>query len=189
MLGWHFTNGFMLRDGQPLVAGKTYRVTPPPRLCWHGLHASVRVIDALDYAPGAVVSRVRLSGLIRRDTDKACATERTVLWCADATRILHEFALAVATDALLLSEVQRRPVDPRSWAALAVKQRWLDGSATSAELDAARDAALDAAWDAAQVAARDAARDAAWDAALGAYNFMLTTMLESLATPQGHRGR
>jgi hypothetical protein len=154
-LGWHFVaedrclaNG----DGRPVRAGETYSVDGEPVLCEHGLHASRRALDALRYAPGAIVCRVRLSGTIVEGEDKACATERTVLAMADATRTLHEFAIWCAEGALRKANVK----DGDCWEALAVKRRWLDGQASDEELDAARAAARDAAWD----AARDAARDA-----------------------------
>jgi hypothetical protein len=171
-LGWHFlpedrrlANG----DGREVVVGETYTVEGEPVLCEHGLHASKRAIDALHYAPGPVVCRVRLSGTIVEGDDKACATERTVLGMADATRTLHEFAMWCAEGALKRANV----TDERCWQALEVKRKWLDGGATNEELVAARDAARDAAraaawaaaWDAAEAAARAAAWAAAWDAA------------------------
>ena len=163
-LYWHFLpddgkldNG----DGREVVVGETLRVEGTPVLCQHGLHASERIIDALHYAPGALVCRIKLGGEIVEGDDKVVAQERTVLWMYDATRVLHEFALWCAEEALKLVD---KP-DPRSLEALRIKRLWLDGKATDEELAAARDAAWDAAWsawDAARDAARDA-RDAAWD--------------------------
>jgi hypothetical protein len=180
-LGWHFVaedrclaNG----DGRPVRVGETYSVDGEPVLCEHGLHASKRALDALRYAPGAIACRARLSGTIVEGEDKACATERTVLAMADATRTLHEFAIWCAEGALKRANVK----DGRCWEALAVKRRWLDGQASDEELTAARPAARDAVWAAARdagtaagsaaltavwAAARDA-RDAAWEAAWAA---------------------
>jgi hypothetical protein len=70
-------------------------------------------------------------------------------------------------------QVQHLMKDPRSLNALDVVERFANGQASKAELDAAKDAARAAAWDAAkdaaraaaEVAARDAAEVAAWDAA------------------------
>ena len=77
-------------------------------------------------------------------------------------------------------QVQHLMADERSLQALDVAERYANGQATDAELDAARAAARAAAWDAARVAAwdaawaaaraaaRDAARAAAWAAARAA---------------------
>ena len=174
--GWHFLPADRrLRWGscEVVEAGRTYRAKGPLVLCENGMHASRRAIDALPYAPGPVVSRVELLGERLDDGDKSCARERLVLWLADATTVLHEFACAMATDALCAAEARGERVDPRLWAAIETKRRWLRGDATDQELAAARAAAWDAAWDAAWAAA--------WDAARAAQNVMLETMLGSLA--------
>ena len=91
-LAWHFLadNGRM-RWGiwKQVRAGVTYVHSGPIKLCEHGLHASVRVIDALGYAPGSLVCRVRMWGDVATDTDKIAASRRRVLWMADATRVLQ----------------------------------------------------------------------------------------------------
>jgi len=172
MLAWHFLqeNRRMQWGSKAKVeAGKMYRVKPPLVMCKHGLHGSEKPLDALRYAPGPIVCRVELGGEILHDTDKACATERKVLWMADATRTLHEFAVWCAARALRKEFQAGRKPDPRSYAALRVKRKWLKGEITDRELAAARaaawDAARDAAWAAAGATARAAARDAARAAA------------------------
>ena len=184
MKAWHFLpEDRRLRWGSKEVveAGRTYRAEGRLALCENGMHASVRAIDALGYAPGPIVCRVELLGEIIKDTDKAVARERHVLWMGDATLLLHEFALVCAEEALDATEARGLVVDPRSRTALAVKRRWLVGEVTDAELTAAQAAAWaaeaatrDAAWaaaasarDAARAAA-DATRDAAWAAAWAA---------------------
>ena len=211
-LGWHFLPADRrLRGSREVVeAGRTYRAEGPLEICENGMHASARAIDALMYAPGPLVCRVELVGERLDAADKSCARERRVLWIADATTVLHEFACTVATDALHLAEARGARVDPRSWAAIETKRRWLRGEATDAELaaaggaawaaaraaraaagaaawaaagDAARDAAWAAAWDAARAAAgaaAEAAGDAARDVAVAAQNVVLETMLGSL---------
>src|SRR3990167_5345665 len=131
------------------------------------MHGSIRPLDALQYAPGPIVCRVRLWGDVVQDGDKLVARHREVIAMADATRTLHEFAIWCAERALALIPTP----NPRSLNALRVKRAWLDGKATDAELTVARAAARAVAWDAAwaaRAAARDAARDAAraaaWDA-------------------------
>ncbi|OHC90158.1 MAG: hypothetical protein A2095_11275 [Sphingomonadales bacterium GWF1_63_6] len=181
-LGWHFLPADRrLRWGSREVveAGQTYRAEGPLVMCRNGMHASRRALDALLYAPGPIVSRVELLGERLDASDKSCSRERSVLWIADAATVLHEFACAVATDALHLAEARGARVDPRSWAAIETKRRWLRGAATDAELHAARSAAWSA-WSAArsaESAAWSAARSAAWSA----QNVMLEAMLESLA--------
>ena len=81
--------------------------------------------------------------------------------------IMHEFACLCAEEALKLVD---NP-DPRSVAAIETKRRWLEGKATSEELDAARDAARDA--------AKAAARDAAWAAARDVQVKMLVELLQN----------
>lgn len=164
LLGWHFLQEDRRErfgDRRLIEAGKTYRVDPPIALCEKGLHASARAIDALFYAPGPIVCRVRLSGQVLRDEDKACATERTVLWLADATDVLHEFAVWCAERALERERAVGRDPDRRSWAALEAKRQWLRGEINEEQLAAALAAARAAARDAARAAVRAAVRDAA----------------------------
>ncbi len=173
---------------QLVVAGETIKHDGPVVMCESGLHASERAIDSLQYAPGPIICRVALGGFVTDGDDKSVASERTVLWMADATNTLHEFACLCAGDALRTARVK----DVLCWQAIETKRRWLRGEATDAELDAAWDAARDAAWDAAWAAARDAARaaardaaraaawDAAWAAARAAQNTRLTDMLLAL---------
>ena len=173
LLAWHFLPADRrLRFGDRTLVepGQTLTVEPPLKPGSRGLHASVRPIDALFYAPGPILCRVALSGEILEDKDKVCAEHRTVLWMADATRALHLFACDEAERALQIAKVD----EPRCAAAIKTKRRWLDGEATDQELDAARAAAWDAAWDAARAAAWAAARAAAWAAAREAQNERLT---------------
>jgi hypothetical protein len=68
----------------------------------HGLHASRLLLDALDYAPGPFVWRVRLAGNIVQSGDKVEASEQTYLWGYDATDVLLRFARRCALDAVHL---------------------------------------------------------------------------------------
>ena len=173
ILAWHFLaeSGKMAYRDAPVRAGKTYRCRGPILLCSSGLHASTRILDALNYAPGPICCRVEMGGTIRHGDDKLCATSRKVLAIADITTILHEFACDVAEQALAVAKVE----DPRLWAAIEAKRKWLRGEITNEELvaagAAARAAAWAAAWDvavgAAGAAARNAAVDVSWAAARG----------------------
>jgi hypothetical protein len=152
-------------DGRIVRVGETLTVPGPVVLCERGLHAGVQAHDALQYAPGGMLCRVRLSGQIVHGNYKVVATERTTLAMVDATRTLRVFACCVARGALEAERLLGREPDPRSWAAVEVAARYLDGNATDAELAAARAAARAAAWVAARAAAWDAAWDATWYAA------------------------
>ena len=205
MKAWHFVRGnrrLGFGHGETVAAGYVYAVKGQIALCRWGLHASVKPLDALQYAPGPIVCRVEMGGEIIRGADKIVAQTREVLWMADATNALHEFACVVAEEALKAEKV----TDERSWAAIAAKRKWLAGEITSGDLAAARAAAsaaardADAAWaaagavDAARAASRAAdaaraaawaassaaARAAAWAAAWGKQNALLTRMLNKL---------
>ena len=188
---WHFA-GKTLRDGAPLTPkGETISVKGPIIPCSHGLHGSVRAIDALVYAPGLMVARCTLHGDIKshgNPADKHAARSRTCdsgyvnvrsvvveftrLCALQATRVYAANALMIAglgDEANMLATLQ-------------------DGSTAEEIADAARAAARVAtrvardartAWDAAWLArdARDAwaaaraamdAAGAAWDAARAA---------------------
>ena len=169
VLAWHFLpNDGEIRRGKwrnrKVRAGVTYVHRGPVVLCESGLHASIRAIDALEYAPGNIVCRVRCSDRVVHDNDKLVCGRRRVLWMADATRALHEFAIWCAEQAL--SQIDEP--DPRSLRALEVKRMWLAGDATDKDLAAALDAALDAAWAAAWDAqVRHALEAARWLEARG----------------------
>lgn len=97
--GWHFLPAdgciqhgkFAGEKRKKVEVGVTYSVTGKLQMCEWGLHGSERAIDALSFAPGPIACYVELSGDILRDTDKVCASERTVLAMVDATDVLREF--------------------------------------------------------------------------------------------------
>jgi len=157
--GWWFAASDVLPngDGRKVVIGETLTIDGDPRCCAKGLHASTRIIDALQYAPGPLIYRVRLSGQIDKEDDKLAASERTALWVVDGTKILREFAALVAKDALLVERKAGREPHPDSWRAVEVALLFVRGKATDQERSAA--------WSAAESAARSAARSAAWRAA------------------------
>ena len=168
-------------------------------LCEHGLHASIKALDALRYAPGTMVARVELSGRIIHGDDKIVSRRRKTLWMADATKTLQWFAVWCASRALLRERDAGRAPDKRSLAALRVTTEYLMGRATRNDVISARAAAYaaaaaataspaaspaDAAADAAADAVADAVADAAYSAERAAQNEQLTKMLLEL-TPIG----
>jgi hypothetical protein len=199
VLAWHFV-GDALRDRRPVPADNvTLKHKGKLELCASGLHASERLIDALQYAPGPILCRVQMGGTIKKGSDKLVARQRTILWRVDSMDILRKFARQCALDVAHLWNMppvvrQYLETGDESIRDAAWDAAWT--SAWDADSDAARAAASASAravaWASARAAARaaasDAARasawDAAWDAARDAQNTRLTEMVIALA-PEG----
>ena len=154
--GWYFSEeSRLLRhgDARPIEIGVTHEVDAPIQLCKRGLHASVRAIDALKYAPGPIVWRVELSGEIKTGDDKCVATHRKYIGGGvDARAVMRAFACRCALDVAHL------------WDMPPLVRAYLETGDESI-MDAAWAAASDAAWAAASYAASYAARAAARAAA------------------------
>lgn len=177
MRAWHWLpedRRLRYGDGRMVRPGETYRHEGAVELCRSGMHASVGALDALSYAPGPIVCRVELRGEVVRGDDKVVASERHVLWTADATPALHRFARACALDVVHLWDAP--PVVMRY---LRTGDESLRAAASAASSDATWAAARNAAWDAARAAAW-AAASAAWDAARDAQSRRLHRMLMAL---------
>ncbi len=190
---WWFSGGTTLPhgDGREIRVGLTHSVKGQIVACKHGLHGSENSLDALKYAPGAIVWRTRHWGTVKRDDDKICSTYREyVAGGVDASDILRVFARWCALQ--VYDKIAKYDTD-------GIIKRWLEtgdltirdaarDAALSAARYAARDAASSAALSAATSAARDAARDAASsaaryaaeDAGESAQGEKLTEMLEAL---------
>ncbi len=161
---WHFATtdrclGY--GDYRPIVIGETLKVDGEIELCKRGLHGSVRIIDALQYARGPVLYRVKLDGNIIYGDDKLVASERTAIAGGiDATDMLKKFTRQCALDVIHL------------WDAPEIVVRYLktgDESIRATARDAARDDAWATARDDAWATVRDAAGGiAAWAAAWAA---------------------
>jgi hypothetical protein len=92
ILAWHFV-GKTLRDGSPVPKnGKTLKYNGEIKLCSTGYHASVEAFDALQYAPGNTLCRVKCAGEIIDGGDKIVCSERTIIQRMDATDMLRYFA-------------------------------------------------------------------------------------------------
>ena len=167
MKAWHFlADNRLLKygDRRLVEVGKTYESKGQIILCKNGMHGSVKVTDALKYAPGPILCRVEIEGNLEERDDKIAGRRRTVLAMEDVSKVLHLFAIDFAERALARVE---NP-DPRSLKALEVKKLWLDGNATDKEIKeawaAAEEAAWAASWAASWAAAWAAARAAAAEA-------------------------
>ena len=181
LLAWHFSTSDRVSrfDGREIVAGKTLTVKPPLSMCYHGLHASVNILDACNYAPGSYIWRVELSGEVTEGEDKAVATRRKALWGYDATDVLRAFARKVALEAV------EKYWDAQFGEFPAVALQYLRTGDKSLRL-VAESAAWSAAESAARSAAESAAWSAAWSAARSANNKLLTKMIVS-AKPKAPR--
>jgi hypothetical protein len=204
--GWWFgtvDRRLLNNDGRPIVIGDTHNVEGDIIPCQHGLHLSTKIIDALTYAPGPVIYKVRGSGVIvphGNPTDKYACSQRTYLAGGiNISSTLRLFARKCALDVVHLWNAPTVVVEYlktgdesiryAAWAA-ALDAAWAAARAAALATAwyAARAAAWAAAWaaarDAALATARDAARDAAWaaarDAARDRQNKRLTTMVTKL---------
>ena len=186
MLAWHWINEQRtLRDGRPMVVGETVTHDGPLELCESGLHASERLIDALEYAPGPIICRVECSGEIIRGDNKFVCRERRVVAAHDATTELRAFARRCALD---VAHLWNMPVIVRKY--LETGDESKRDAAWAAARDAARDAAWAAAWAATWAATGGAAGDAAWDAARQRQNDTFTGIVEvAMAKPTPPAGR
>ena len=166
-------------DGRKIRVGITHKVKGEIIPCVHGLHLSKRVFDALIYAPGPIIYKVKGYGIIvphGNPVDKYACSERTYMSGGyDCTELLRLFARKCALDVIHLWDAPkivkqylktgdeslraaaRAAANAAAWADARAAAWAAAGAAARAD---ARDAARDAAY-----AAADAARAAAWDAA------------------------
>jgi hypothetical protein len=185
MKAWHFVSD-KLRDGRPIPEdGEWLKHEGELVLCESGLHASRRLIDALQYAPGNTICRVEVGGEIIEGDDKLVAEKRKILWRVDGEAVLKAFARWCALQVVHLwgvsdvvieflktgDENLRYAAGDAAWSTA----RYAAGDAAG---EAARSAARYAARYAAWSAAREAARSAAWSAAWDAQSTQLELMVE-----------
>jgi len=153
MLGWYFARedeklGY--GDSRKVAVGVKHTVEGPVTLCSHGLHASERIIDALQYANSSILYRVELSGDMDQGEDKSCSTERAYLERIDAGEVLREFARECALSVSHLWDAPQIVLDY-----LKTGDEGLRASAWAS----AKAAAWDAAWASARAAAWDDQND------------------------------
>lgn len=164
---YHFV-GERLRDGRPVPKDGEWLVHEGEcEMCASGLHASRHPFDALMYAPGSTLCRVKCRGIEDEHEDKFVCRERMIVARFDATVMLRAFARKCALDVIHL------------WDAPDVVVRYLKtgdeelrAEAQVAACAAACAAARSEEWDAACTAACAAERSEEWaeapDAAWGA---------------------
>ena len=80
-------------DGRIIKVGETHSVSCSPKVCEQGLHASLRPIDALKYAPSPQLYIVNVRGQIDKGSDKIAGTHREYLIkVPNCEQLLREFA-------------------------------------------------------------------------------------------------
>jgi len=177
---WHFC-GKKLRDGRDIPADGEWIVHDGPKviMCESGLHASRRVIDALQYAPGSTVCRVSCKRIVEEEkNDKLVCWERRIDWrIENADDVLRAFARKTALSVIDLwdapaivreyletgNEALRMTAKEAAWSAARRTTNAVASCAARAAGAVAWNATLDAGWDAALAAARSAASAAAWE--------------------------
>ena len=146
MKAWHFV-GDTLRDGRPVPPDGEWLVHDGKCvICRSGLHASERIIDALQYAPGSTVCRVELEGIGGVHPDRVVASRRKILWRVDAGELLQRFARQQALAVIDL------------WDAPDIVREYLETGDESKRADA-----RDTAQETVEYAAREAREYATWD--------------------------
>ena len=104
---YHFT-GDKLRNEEPIPPiGEWLIFDGDPVPCEQGLQASPDAFDALQYAPGSMLHRVELGGLViphGNPADKFAAQRRKIVATIDAAEIMRQFARRVALDVIPLWE-------------------------------------------------------------------------------------
>ena len=113
------------------VSMGTYRATGDLKLCYNGMHASKRIIDAFENSVGSILCRVTCGGDIILSDDKLCSEWRRVEWMVDATELLYEFACSVTED--IIKEEVKEP-NPLYIKLIGVRRAWLAGNATDSDL-------------------------------------------------------
>jgi hypothetical protein len=164
---YHFTSS-TLRDGRHIPAiGEWLVFDGVPKPCTSGLHASPTPWDALQYAPGNLLHKVQLDGLIvphGSPINKFAAQKRIIVATIDAEQLMRDFARQQALSVIHL------------WTAPDIVRQYLEtgdpglrAAARAAALAAALAASTrTAAWAAAWAASGAAALAAALAAASGA---------------------
>lgn len=146
LIAYHFT-GDRLRDGQLIPPiGHTLVYDGEIELCMRGYHWSRTPWQALQYAPGPILHRVRIGGTVIEEPgdDKGVSSERTILASVDLKEMMLRFA---ADQALSVAHLWDMPVVVREYL------ETLDESKRAR----AREAAWAVAWDASWAPAREAA--------------------------------
>ncbi len=175
---WHFvTDDRMLAHHHPPMEVAPGYIYGEPKgdiiICERGMHASRRVYNALSFAQGSQLCRVRVWGDVAEQPDKIVGRYREVLAIRDVASELRLWGCWCIRNTPIGDgkTVWDLLTDERSRNAVEVAERFARGEVTREELDAA--------WAAARAAARDAAGDAARAAAWAEQAKLLRALFET----------
>jgi len=129
----------------PAESGTIFRAQDTQDAVLRGVWACTDLADAMRHGHGLLACRVRLDGIFRRRRHTITdASELTVEWVGDATRVVNQFTYDTVEDYLLqIREIGREP-DARLWAVMEGQRAWLEGRGTESQLEAAVDRARQA---------------------------------------------
>ena len=161
--------------------GKWYKCRGELEMCKNGLHASERVIDAMQYVPMECLAKVEVRGENIQGDNKQCYRKMKIVktwhWKKE-----DGVALAIYAAELVIANFEKKyPDDDRPRKAIQAAKKWLrepteenQGAAESAARSAA-ESARSAAWSvwSARSAAESAARFAAESARSAAFEKIL----------------
>ena len=159
-------------DNRVIRKGITHKVKGDIKLCSSGLHASRKILDALQYAPDNYLWLVNLSGTIIHGEDKSVASEREYLYGLNIEKILWEFSRKQA----LINIEKIKPYTNKYETVI----KYLNTGDKNLRY---------AAWSAARHAARYAARSAAESAAWSAAGYAVEYAAESARYAAGYAAR
>ena len=151
--------------------GEWHKVDGPLAMCERGYHASLNIVDSMQYVAPRAIARVEVRGNHVGQLDKQCWSEMRVAKAWEWTKTDSVELAVYAAESVIGIFEKHRPDDKRPRAAIEAAKAWLENPCekTRAAARAARDAAWAvsaAAW--AAWAVSDAASDAAWAAGAAA---------------------
>src|SRR5574340_315928 len=172
ILAWYFAKPdekLAYGDGRKIAIGVVHEVDCTPKICSAGLHGSVNILDALNYAESTILYRVKISGEIDTSSDKICGKRREYLARYEVRDILRKFARKQA----LINIEKIKPYCSAENYTLIVKYLETGDeqrrAAAWSAAESAQSAAWSAAWSAAE-SAQSAARSAAQSAQSAAWS-------------------
>ena len=168
VMGWWFcvNNKLPHGDDRKVEIGKTHIIKGEIIPCRNGLHLSTKIMDALSYAKGNIVYRVKGHGeVVPHDGNKFVCSKRTyIAGGINIEQTLRKFARMCALDVINLWPAPDVVVEYLKTGNVGLRGSARHSSWASARASA-MDSAMDSAWASATASATASAMDSAWDSA------------------------